>query len=75
MHFTEAMEQVARGFEIVGALVLVLGLAWSAVLAARVWRRSGNGSTAYQALRRELPPHDGMSPHQEEGRFSPFILR
>ncbi len=54
MHFTEAMEQVARGFEIVGALVLILGLAWSAVLAFRVWRRSGNGVSAYQALRRSI---------------------
>jgi uncharacterized membrane protein len=54
MHFAEAMEQVARGFEIVGALVLILGLAWSAVLSIRVWRRSGNGNDAYQALRRSI---------------------
>ena len=43
MHFTEVMEQIARGFEIVGALVLILGLVWSAVLSIRVWRRSGSG--------------------------------
>ena len=54
MHFTEVMEQIARGFEIVGALVLILGLAWSAVLAVRVWRRSGSGTNAYQALRRSI---------------------
>ena len=54
MHFSEVMEQIARGFEIVGALVLILGLAWSAVLAIRVWRRSGNGNDAYQALRRSI---------------------
>src|SRR6476661_2304279 len=54
MHFSEVMEQIARGFEIVGALVLILGLAWSAVLAVRVWRRSGNGNDAYQALRRSI---------------------
>ena len=54
MHFTEAMEQVARGFEIVGALVLILGLAWSGVLSIRVWRRSGSGIDAYQALRRSI---------------------
>lgn len=54
MHFSEAMEQVARGFEVVGALVLILGLAWSAVLAIRVWRRSGHGIDAYHALRRSI---------------------
>ncbi len=54
MHFSEVMEQVARGFEVVGAIVLILGLAWSAVLSIRVWQRSGNGNDAYQALRRSI---------------------
>ena len=54
MHFSEIMEQIARGFEVVGALVLILGLAWSAVLSTRVWRRSGSGNDAYQALRRSI---------------------
>lgn len=54
MHFAEVMEQVARGFEVVGALVLVLGLIWAAVLAIRVWRRTGDGTKAYQMLRRSI---------------------
>lgn len=54
MHFAEAMEQVARGFEVVGALVLISGLVFSGVLSIRVWRRSGDGNAAYQALRRSI---------------------
>ena len=53
MHFAEIMEQVARGFEVVGAAVLVIGLVWCAVLSARVWRRSG-GEHAYRTLRRSI---------------------
>ena len=54
MHFTEMMEQIARGFEVVGALVLILGLVWSAVLSIRVWRLTGSGDGAYRALRRSI---------------------
>lgn len=54
MHFAEIMEQVARGFEVVGAAVLIIGLAWSAVLSLRVWQRSRSGTDAYQALRRSI---------------------
>jgi uncharacterized membrane protein len=54
MHFVEVMEQLARGFEVVGALVLIFGLIWSAVLGVRVWRRSGSGNDAYKALRRAI---------------------
>jgi uncharacterized membrane protein len=50
--FTEVMDGLARGFELLGALVLVLGLAWSAVLAAQVWRRTRSPRLAYQILRR-----------------------
>jgi uncharacterized membrane protein len=50
MRFTDAMERAAQGFEIVGATVLVVGLAWSAVVAARMWRAT-NGRRAYQVLR------------------------
>jgi len=49
--FTEAMDHVAQGFEAFGAAVLVLGLVWSLVFAAVVWRRSGNGRVGYEALR------------------------
>jgi uncharacterized membrane protein len=50
MHFTDVMEQVARGFEVFGAAVLVVGLVWALVLAARTWRDAG-GRRAYAALR------------------------
>lgn len=51
MTFTEAMDHVAQGFEAFGVAVLVLGLVWSLVFAAVVWRRSGKGRVGYQALR------------------------
>ncbi len=54
MHFTEAMEVVARGFEVVGAAVMVVGMAWCAVLSVRAWRRTGDGAHAYQTLRRSI---------------------
>jgi uncharacterized membrane protein len=44
------MERVARGFELIGVAVLVVGLVWSGVAAGRLWRRDG-GRRAYQALR------------------------
>lgn len=49
--FTEVMSWVARGFDGLGVVVLVVGLPWSAVLAARVWRRSGEGRRGYHMLR------------------------
>jgi len=54
MHFTEVMDQVARGFEAIGAAVLVIGLFWSFGLSLLVWRRTGDGNAAYQALRRSF---------------------
>lgn len=50
MSFTEVMGHVAQGFEAIGVLVLVVGLVWSLVLAATVWRRTG-GRAGYVALR------------------------
>jgi uncharacterized membrane protein len=44
------MEQVARGFEVFGAAVLVVGLVWSLFVAIRTWRVLG-GRPAYQTLR------------------------
>jgi len=54
MHFTEVMDQVARGFEAIGAAVLVIGLFWSFGLAILVWQRTRDGNAAYQALRRSF---------------------
>jgi len=54
VHFAEVMEHVARGFEIVGALVLIIGLIWAGVLSVRVWHRTRKGNEAYQVLRRSI---------------------
>ncbi len=50
MTFAELMELVAQGFDALGAIVLVVGLIWSVVLAVGAWRERG-GRPAYQALR------------------------
>src|SRR5580692_2081481 len=49
--FTTAMERVAQGFEALGALILVIGVVWSLVLAVLAWRRSRSAGRAYAALR------------------------
>jgi uncharacterized membrane protein len=51
MTFSEAMERVAQAFEVLGALVLMLGLFVSIVLGIRTYRRTTDGSVAYRALR------------------------
>ena len=51
MSFQQAMEQVARFFEVIGALVLVAGLVVSVGLAVRSWRRYRAGTQAWQVLR------------------------
>ena len=51
MTFSEAMEHVAQFFEVIGALVLLVGLFFSFALAIRALRRSGNGRRAYRVLR------------------------
>jgi uncharacterized membrane protein len=49
--FTEAMDRLAQLFEAIGALVLLIGLLVSVVLAARSLRRSGDARLAYRVLR------------------------
>jgi uncharacterized membrane protein len=49
--YVEIMERVAKAFELVGAAILVLGLAWALVVAVSAWRRTRQGRVAYQALR------------------------
>jgi len=44
------MEHAAHVFEAIGAVVLVLGLVWSVVLALRTWVAL-DGRSGYQALR------------------------
>jgi uncharacterized membrane protein len=50
MTFVELMEYAGKAFEAIGVGVLVFGLLWSVVLAARVWRRA-EGRQAYAVLR------------------------
>ncbi|MEV6931216.1 DUF1622 domain-containing protein [Dactylosporangium sp. NPDC051485] len=50
MGFAGVMERVAQGFDALAAVVLVLGLLFSLVLAVRAARRDG-GRRGYQALR------------------------
>jgi uncharacterized membrane protein len=49
--FASTMDHVAQAFEALGALILIVGVVWSVVLAATAWRRSRSGKTAYSALR------------------------
>ncbi len=49
--FSMAMDHVAQAFEALGALILVVGVLWSVVLAVLAWRRPGSPRQAYNALR------------------------
>jgi len=49
--FTSVMDHVAQAFEALGALILVVGVLWSFILAAVAWRRSGKPARGYNALR------------------------
>jgi uncharacterized membrane protein len=51
VNFTEAMDRLAQLFEAIGALVLLVGLFVSVILAARSLRRSGDERLAYRVLR------------------------
>src|SRR3954447_14353215 len=50
MGFTRLLADVARVFEAIGAVVLVVGLVWSVAVAGLRWRGAG-GARGYQALR------------------------
>ena len=50
MVFTSLLAHVARLFEAIGALVLVVGLIWSVVVASLAWR-ADSGRSGYQMLR------------------------
>lgn len=51
MTFTEAMDEVAKAFEVLGAAVLVLGMVLALAVSGRVWRHTRHGRAAYQTLR------------------------
>lgn len=52
--YTDFMLTVAQAFEVIAALVLIVGLVLSAVLAARAYRRTGQGATAYRVMRQSF---------------------
>jgi uncharacterized membrane protein len=49
--YADAMLWVARAFEVAAAVVLVLGLLLAFFLAARTYRRTGDGAVAYRTMR------------------------
>jgi uncharacterized membrane protein len=49
--FAGVMEHVAQGFEVLGTVILVVGIAWSFALAARMRRRSRQPVKVYRTLR------------------------
>jgi uncharacterized membrane protein len=49
--FGTFMDHAAQAFEVLGTLILVIGVLWSFVLAVLAWRRSGSGQQAYKVLR------------------------
>ena len=49
--FNTAMDHVAQGFEALGALILVVGVLSSFVLAVLAWRPPGSSRRAYTVLR------------------------
>src|SRR4051794_5290945 len=52
--FTVGLDQVARGFEALGAAVLVAGVLWSIALAAAAARQSRSSSTTFLVLRQSV---------------------
>jgi len=50
--FAGVMDHVAQAFEALGALVLVVGVLWSLWIAVVTWRRTGQPTKGYAALRR-----------------------
>jgi uncharacterized membrane protein len=51
MTFTELMERAAQAFEVFAVAVLIIGLVWSLLYSAWVWRTSGDGRRGYALLR------------------------
>lgn len=50
LRLTDLAERVAQVFDVIAAVVLIVGLVWSVVVAIRVWRTDG-GRRGYRALR------------------------
>ena len=52
--FTSVMTQVAQGFEMLAALILVVGLVVAVALSIRTYRRSHDGPRSYRILRQSF---------------------
>ena len=51
MTFTEFMERAAQAFEVFAVAVLIVGMVWSLLHSAWVWRTTGDGRRGYALLR------------------------
>lgn len=49
--YTTLMLDIAQAFEILAAVVLVIGLIWAGTFSARTWVRTRSGNSAYRAMR------------------------
>lgn len=52
--YTEVMLSIAQIFEILAAVVILVGLFWSAGLSWRAYRSSGSGTKAYKTMRQSF---------------------
>lgn len=52
--YTEVMLSIAQVFEILAAVVILIGLFWSAALSLRSYRASGSGNKAYKTMRQSF---------------------
>ena len=52
--YTHAMLLIAQAFEVMAAIILILGLVLAFVLAARVYRRDRDGTASYRTLRQSF---------------------
>ena len=67
MSFTQIMELVSRGFEVVAIAVLVAGFAWGALVALRA-RLAGHEKESYLVLRRYFGLHRSCSASRSSWR-------
>lgn len=52
--YVETMTAISRTFEVLAAVLLIIGLFASAVLAIRQWRRTGDGKAGYKLMRQSF---------------------
>ena len=52
--YVEVMTAISRTFEVIAAVLLIVGLFASAVFALRQWRRTGDGKAGYKLMRQSF---------------------